>query len=130
MSLPVRSRRGWIRPNIDEDGVVDWGAFASADFERIMPEFDKARYKADKLTEELRDVLIRLSIAKSSLTKAHYKVLKYLRMGIIEFDDIEDVSLLCTARLYLRALRLQKEIKQLRDASWARRRKELAEVLG
>ena len=54
---------------------------------------------------------------------------KYLRMGILSLEDISDVDLHCTARLYLRARRLQKEIRQLSDASWARRRKELAEVL-
>jgi len=128
LALPCRSSRGWIQPTV-EDGYVDWGAFASVDFERVRPEFDKARYKADKLQEQLRDVLILLSVIKHRLTKAHHKVLKYLRMGVLGLDDIRDVELCRTARLYLRVLRLRREIRQLRDASWARRRKELAEVL-
>jgi len=128
LALPTRSRRGWIRPTI-EDGHVDWGAFATVDFDRVRPEFDKVRYKADKLQEELRDVLIMISVVKHRLNKVHYKVLKHLRMGVIGLGDIGDMDLRCIARMYLRALRLQKEIRQLKDASWARRRKELAEVL-
>jgi len=128
LALPTRSRRGWIRPTI-EDGHVDWGAFATVDFARTMPEFDKVRYKADMLHEELRDVLIRLSVVKYRLTKAHYQVLKYLRAGVISLEDISDVDLYHIARLYLRARRLQKESSELKDASWDRRRKELAEVL-
>ena len=127
--LPVRRNRSGLRPSVDEDGYVDFGAFATVDFERSMPEFDKARYKADKLTEELRDALIHLSVIRYRLTKGQFKVLKYLRMGVLGFDDINDVETRQVGRLYLRALRLQKEIRQLRDASWERRKKELAEVL-
>jgi len=130
LALPVRTNRGWIRPNIDEDGHVDWGAFGTVDFDRIQPEFDKARYKVEKLQEERRDVLIRLGVVDYRLTWAHREVLKYLVKGILSLDDIIDVDLHCTARLYLRARRLQKEISQLRDASWTRRRKRCAEVLG
>jgi len=129
LALPVRTSRGWLQPNIDEDGHVDWGAFGSIDFERVRPEFDKVRYKADKLREERRDVLIMLSVVKHRLTSAHRNVLKYLEKGILSLDNISDLDLHCIARLFLRARRLQKEIKQLQDASWARRSKELAEVL-
>ena len=74
-------------------------------------------------------MLILLSVVKNRLTLAHRKVLKYLEKGILSLNDISDMDLHCIARLFLRARRLQKEIKQLRDASWARRSKELAEVL-
>ncbi|MBN1489905.1 MAG: hypothetical protein JXA69_08310 [Phycisphaerae bacterium] len=130
LSLPVRGNRSGLRPSVDEDGRVDFGAFATVDFERSMPEFDKARYKADKLREELRDALIQLSVIRYRLTKGQLKVLKYLRMGVLGFDAIEDVETRQVGRLYLRALRLQKEIRELRDASWQRRRRELGEVLG
>jgi len=129
LALPVRGRKSWIQPAINEDGGVDFGAFATVDFSRGMPEFDKVRYKADKLQEERRDVLIRLSVIKYRLTKAHYQVLKYLQTGVIGLEDISDVDLHCTARLYLRARRLQKEINELKDASWSRKNWELAEVL-
>ena len=129
LALPVRRKASWIQPAVDEDGGVDFGAFGTVDFERGRPQFDKARYKADKLQEELRDVLIRLSVVKYRLTKAHYKVLKYLRMGVIDLDDIADVDMSCIARLYVRARRLQKEIRELKGANWSRRKKQLAEVL-
>jgi hypothetical protein len=59
------------------------------DFERTRPEFDKARYKADKLREKLKDVLIMLGIVKERLPgKAKDLVLKYLRTGIIGLEHI------------------------------------------
>lgn len=61
LSLPVKRREGWVRPNFDE------GAFGSVDFDRLVPEFDKVRYKAEKLREQLRDLLITISIVKERL---------------------------------------------------------------
>jgi hypothetical protein len=49
LALPVRGKRNWIHAAVDENGGLDWGAFGTVDFSRTMPEFDKARYKADKL---------------------------------------------------------------------------------
>jgi len=129
LALPVRTKRGWIQPGYDEDFGIDFGAFASVDFDRIRPEFDKLMYKADKLKEQLRDVVIMLSIVKERLPKARYKVLKYVKLGIIELDDIADEDMRGYARLYLRALRLQKQIAELREASWARRRAKAAKWL-
>ena len=129
LALPIKTSRGFIQPNIDEYFDVDYGAFDSVDFERMYGEFDKARYKADKLHEELQDVLIRLSVVRYRLSWAQRKVLKHLGKGVIDFDHIASFELQCTARLYLRALKLQEEIRQLRDASWERRRRQLAEVL-
>ena len=128
LRLP-RPKRSPITPNIDEYFGLDWGAFASVDFERYAGEFDKARYKADRLKEQLRDVLIRLADIRERLPTVESKVLKYLDHGIIEIDDIEGEDLLDTARLYLRAKRLQKEIRQLKDVSWNRQKERLAEVL-
>jgi hypothetical protein len=126
LALPVRTRRGWIQPGYDEDFGIDFGAFASVDFDRIRPEFDKALYKADKLKEQRRDVLIIMSIVKERLPKARYKVLKLLQQGIIELEDIQNEDMRGYARLYLRALRLQKQIAELREASWKRRKAKAA----
>jgi len=42
LALPERkARKGWIRPNIDEDGKIDWGAFGTVDFDKYKPKFDK-----------------------------------------------------------------------------------------
>ena len=110
LSLPVRGRGCPIQPNIDEFFGVDWGAFGTVDFERSMPAFDKARYKADRLKEELRDVIIMMETLSDRLPKAKALVLKYLDMGIIDLDHIEDFDMYQMARLYLRAKRLQGKI--------------------
>lgn len=130
LALPVRTGRSWIQPTLSEDFGVDYGAFASVDFERTVPEFDKLRYKADKLREDLRDVLIMASTISYRLPRAKYRVLKYLRLGIIELEHIESLDMHELGRLHLRALRLQRQIKELREASFERCKAKLAEVLG
>ena len=122
--LPSKARHDGIRPAIDESGGVDWGAFASVDFDRDKPEFDKARYKADRLREELRDLIITFDMVRAHIPgAAKYKVLKYLRRGVIELDDISDIQMWHLGRLFLRALKLQKEIARLKEYSERRRQK-------
>jgi hypothetical protein len=129
LALPVRASGSGIRPEIDENGHVDWGAFGSVDFDRYAGGFDKARYKADKLREQRKDVLILLGIVNDRIrTVAKYKVLKYLRMGIIELEHIVNPDMAALARLYLRAQRLRQEIYRLREAS-ERRQQRVAEAL-
>jgi hypothetical protein len=128
LRLPVRHRKCPIQPNIDEYFGVDWGAFATVDFERYSGGFDKARYKADKLREELRHVLIMMEIISRRLPKARAQVLRYVERGIIDLGHIESLDMYELARLDLRARRLQGEIRQLRGASRARRRGQLAEA--
>ena len=103
-----------------QDGRCGGG---SVDFERGRPEFDKARYKAEKLRERLKDVLIMLSIVKERLPgKAKYLVLKYLRMGVIGPEDVVSEDMRVMAGLYEKARRMQREICDLEEAS--RRRQE------
>ena len=123
LALPVQGSKCGIRPNIDDDGRVDWGAFATVDFDRDRSEFDKARYKADKLKERLKDLVIMLSIVSERIPgRAKYKVLKLVRMGVIDIGDIADNQMYFLAEMYLRALRLRREIKELQELS--RRRSE------
>lgn len=130
LALPVQGGNGWVRGAMDESGEMDFGAFATVDFERTMGEFDKARHKADKLREELKDLSIRMGIVKERLPgKAKYVVLKYLKMGIIGLEQIADVDMLILARLWLRARRLRDEIWRLEEASEARARKRMAVLL-
>ena len=118
LALPVKAGKSCIRPEIDENGHLDWGAFGSVDFDRYTGGFDKARYKADKLREQLKDVLILFSIVNDRIaTEAKYVVLKYLRMGIIEFEHIVNQDMAALARLYLRVQRMRQEIHGLRGAS-------------
>ena len=126
LELPVRRQHGGIRPSMDESGAVDWGAFGTVDFEKIAPEFDKVRYKAEKVRERLRSVLIMFSIIKDRLPgKAKYLVLKYLRMGIIELDHVIDSDMAALARRHFQARRLRAEIQRLQEASWRRREERL-----
>ncbi len=119
--LPGQARRCPISPNIDENGGVDWGAFGTVDFDRHQ-DFDKARYKAEKLREELKNLLLLMDVSKAHVPgKAKHLVLKQLELEVIDIDHIESVDMLILARQYLRAQRLQKEIAQLEKASWRRR---------
>jgi hypothetical protein len=129
--LPVRGRKSSIRPNIDESGEVDWGAFASVDFERHYGSFDKLGYKLERLREERRDVLILFSVVMERLpSPARYQVLKYLRLGIIQPEHVTNEDVLALARLQRRAEKLAREIQRLVDARHARAQKALAKLLG
>jgi hypothetical protein len=128
LALPVRRRKCSVFVN--DDAPVDWGAFGTVDFERSMPKFDKARYKAEKLREQLKDVMIRFEIAKERLPLAKYQVLNCLRMGVIGLEHIEDDDMRGLARLYLRARRLRRQVRQLEEASWRRRRAVARAVVG
>jgi len=118
LSLPSKKRHCNIIPAVDETGGLDWGAFASVDFDRLKPVFDKARYKADRLREELKDVLIMLSIVNERLPdRKKYLVLKYLKMGWIGIEDIANEEMRAIARWYIRADKLRQQIRALRLAS-------------
>ncbi|MFC1805871.1 hypothetical protein ACFL09_02700 [Planctomycetota bacterium] len=118
LMVPRARRRSDISPAIDEAGGVDWGAFGTVDFERYSGGFDKARYKADKLRERLKDKLIMLAIVKERLPgKAKYLVLRHLRMGIIELEDITSEDMLAAAKLYLEARKLQRELHEAEETS-------------
>lgn len=122
MSLPVWKGNGWIKPNIDENGHVDYGAFASIDFDRHKPKFDTARYKAGKLKEELRHLINHIETINDSIPGKHkYKLLRYVRHGIIDKDDIPDWDIWQLAVHYMRALKLRKEIAGLEELSRRRR---------
>jgi len=125
LALPVKSKGSWVQPACDESGGVDWGAFGSIDFQRLVPEFDKARYKADKLREELKDALIMLSIVRERVPgSAKYQVLKHLRMGVLDLDHVTDHDMHALGKWYLRARRIRDEIRQLEKASEARQRRQ------
>ena len=128
LALPVRGSRGFRPDFVDNEGA-EFNAFATVDFARTTPKFNKMRYKADRLREELQNVLMMFDTVKDRLPKAKYKVLKYVVMGLIGLEHIVSDDMLALARLHLRALRLQKEIAGLEKASWDKNRKVLAELL-
>ncbi len=111
LALPARRQGRWISPNIDENGHVDFGAFATVDWERMQPEFDKARYKVDKLNDDLFHLYIRMETINARIAgKAKFKVLKYLKLGLLDLDDIGHEDMRTLGKLYLRALRIKEEI--------------------
>jgi hypothetical protein len=121
LRLPIKRKHSWIRPNIDEEGI-DWGAFGTVDFSRLMPEFDKPRYKAEKLAEERENVVLMYNIIRERLPgTAKNKVLKYLDRGVIELDQIANEDMRMLGQLFLRAEKLRQEIYELKKASWERR---------
>ena len=129
LALPVRGAPT-IRPDIDEDGGVEWGAFGTVDFERISPKFDKVRYKVEKLREELRDALIMTSIIRRRMPGPEKsRTLNLVRMGHLAPADIVDEDMRGLARFYLRACRILKEIARLEDLRRRRRERELAAML-
>jgi len=127
LALPVKARESCIRPNIDEGGRVDWGAFGTVDFDRYRQQFDKLRYKADKVAEQVEDLSIMFGIVNERIkTWAKYLVLKYLRMGVIELGHVVDNDMLALAKLYLRSRRMRKEIAELQEAGERRRQQKAA----
>ena len=62
------------------------------DFERTIPEFDKAKYKGEKLREEVKDTLILLSVIRERLPKlamAIYCLMQAFR-AMVEGDEQGD----------------------------------------
>ena len=113
LALPVPKSKEF-NPAWDLSVDVDFNAFASIDFDRTLPAFDKIRYKTDKLREEFKDVMIMLSIVDERIPgRAKLKVLEQLRKGIIELDDITNDDMLWLGRYFLRARGLYKHIANL-----------------
>ena len=129
MALGVKGKRWTFQPSVDESGKYE-GAFGSADFDRIRPEFDKAKYKAQRIREQLDDLVILIGIVKERLPgNAKYLVLKFLRMGVIDMEHIVNEDMLALAGLELRARRLQQDVAKLQEASRTRRSRRLAPLL-
>jgi hypothetical protein len=131
LALPVKAPKSGIRPEVDENGNLDWGAFGTVDFDRYSGGFDKARYKADILREQRKDLLVRLGMVSERI-KAEGKrlILKYLEMDIIGFEHIDNEDMRILARLYLRARRLEREIAELWQSSERRRQQRAAALWG
>lgn len=124
LALPVPESKRVVKPNIDECGKPDWGAFGTIDFDRYKG-FDKARYRADKLKEQLKDLVIMAGIINDRIQgRAKYKVLNYVKMGIIEVDSIQNMDMRQLAKLFLRILKLRKEASGLQEKSRQRKQQQ------
>jgi hypothetical protein len=103
-------------------GDLDYNAFASVDFDRMRPEFNKIKYKADKLQERLKDLMIMIRIKLESIDdNRKYKVLRLVGKGHLEPDDIRHGDMWQLGLLYRRAVNIKKEIGRLREASFKRK---------
>ena len=123
LDLPGSGKSNGVRASVDECGGVDWGAFGTVDFKQRAPELDKARYKAQKLREQLTHVTLLLEMVKQRVPgRAKFVVLKQLRMGVIELEHLANEDMRALGRLYLRCRRLRQEIAQLEKVSWRRQR--------
>ena len=130
LALPKPKSTCDIKPAIGEDGRPDWGAFGTVDFERHSGGFDRARYKAEREREQLRDKLIMMAIVKERLPReASRSVLKYLAKGVITTEHIVNEDMLALAKLSLEVERKKAEIARLYEASKRRREREQERLL-
>ena len=129
LALPRPKSRGGFFPAIDPmDGTV-WGAFGTVDFERISQPFDKARYKAEKLREKLKDATSMLSMVLERVpVRAKFLVLKHLRMGLIDMEHIVGEDMRAIAKWFLRVRSIRQEIGELVESSRRRERLRLQAV--
>ena len=115
LAIPVETAAWVIHPGVDESGHIDWGAFGTVDFSRLRPEFDKRRFKADRLQEQLKDALLILGIVRERLSPdGRRQMLEHLRAGRMEIDDFTDGDMRAYAKWYLRVQRLRQSIRELR----------------
>ena len=127
LSLPQQRWECPIRPNMDEDGRVDWGAFGSVDFDNYRPQFDKLRYKTDKLREKLKDLVVMLKIVSARIPgRAKVRILRLVGAGVLDIGDIANNQMYFLAEMYLRALRMREQIVRLQEKRKQRQEEELA----
>ena len=122
LALPCKGFNGHIRPTIDELGHLDWGAFGTVDFARLRPPFDKARYKADRLQEQLRDHLLMLELVRERVSpQDRGRVRRLAACPEVDLDDFDHPDERAYAKWLRRVRRLADEIRGLREFSRQRR---------
>lgn len=131
--LPVKKKKNGYHRAWDCSEEIGFDAFGTADFDRYRPEFDKARYKAEKLKEQLRDFVMIIQIVHDRITGMAKnrlpKLLRLARNGIIDADDIEHWDSWQYVKMYMRALRIKKEILELEEKSRQRKKEKLQKWL-
>jgi len=122
LALPQRKRGTGIRPEIDESGYKDWGAFGTVDFARICPRHFNVDWQRERVREELRyavyvlgSVCQRVPVDQACLT------MKRLRMGELAMGEIKDSDLWAVGKWYLRCRKLRDELGRLGEPRLVRR---------
>ena len=122
LALPCKDSNGMIRPAIDEFGHLDWGAFGTVDFARLRPPFDKARYKADRLQEQLRNDLFMLDMVRERVSPQARGWIRRLALDTgVDLDSIDNPTEWTYAKWLRRVRGLSDEIRELREFSRQRR---------
>jgi len=130
LALPVKGKKGGIKPTVDEDGSIDWGAFGTVDFDKYV-EFDKLRYKADKLKEELQNEIFMMEMISGHIKgKEKYAIIERVYKGTLDLGGIADLETYCLAQRYLLAKRLQREIGELEEKSQKRQEEKARKFFG
>ena len=105
-------------PAWDISGDSGNNAFISMDFDRMRPEFDKARYVRDKLREQVKDLVIKMKILSERIKDVRkYKVLRLVGKGVLDADDIQNWDMWQLAVMYKRTIRIRKNIARLEEKS-------------
>ncbi|MCO6438589.1 MAG: hypothetical protein J5J06_15970 [Phycisphaerae bacterium] len=123
LAIPITWKRPLIRPQLDGNNKLDWGAFGTVDFDRLRPTFNPGLRLAQELEEDLRNAVIMLGVVSQRLAnEARGEALRMIHMFNVEADYFDDWSQWAFARWYLRARTLRRRIRGLRRAAWEARR--------
>ncbi len=121
LALPVPRQWQGPRPTRDEFGNWDWGCFGTVDYLCDRPLFDKARYKVEKLREQLRNELIMLDLVRERVgPEARGRVRALALHTAVELEGIEDPNERAYAKWLRRIRRCSQEIRDVLE--WRRRR--------
>jgi len=108
--IPMQQAACFIKPTLDDNGHLDWGAFGTVDFEKLFP-VNKNLYKRDRLREQLRHTLIMFDMIKEKVPEdKRAEVIKYVYSGK-DIDLIDDWYQWRMASWFSRARRLRDRIR-------------------
>lgn len=128
LQLPYDQKHGSIWLNGYKGGKFEWGTFGMVDFYQRKPEVDKPLTDVCELIEEHMTLTFLLHAERAKLPhRRRYKILRSLRRGKIELDQITNKDLRKVGELSLRVAELYRQIyylgKAVRDQRRARRGK-------
>lgn len=130
LALPAPKSKNVIKPDIDEDGKPDWGAFGTVDFDRYRHKPNKESYVIEQLQSELFQQNLMIEIISSRLDAyARYSILKYVFKGVIDIGHISDMDMYLLVERVQRAIYLVKKIATLKAKAKGRHRARLRKVL-
>jgi len=129
LALPVKGKGNGFRLEFVDSGGLEFSAFATVDFDRTRPRFDKARYKLDRLRDRLKDVLIMFSVILERMPKQAATVLRLLKQGVIGREHLATEDIQALADLQAKADGVRAEIQEVRESLQRRREREAARIL-